>query len=228
MEMVQIINNISTDYINNINCYQQNQQKCIENTKYIGKSDKDYVVSNKGELFHTYFKEFRSSIKGDFLDTDKRLEDLSYKYKDLCDEIKNEGLNEDKENEKLQSMNHVFKMMTNMVVSQQAFIAKSNEIHDHLVAELHKDIINNPDKAKHNNILENHEKVMKTLNQLENNLLTYANIYYESFINKIKTNLVDESIYTSLTVMKNYNLLPTSYYDTRNTIDNIYEEIKNL
>lgn len=185
-------------------------------------------MSKESEEFHIYFKEFRTSIKGDFLDTDKRLEDLSYKYKELCDEIKNEGLNEDKENEKLQNMNHVFKMMTNMVVSQQAFIAKSNEIHDHIVAELHKNIIDNPDKAKHNSILENHDKVMKTLNQLENNLLNYANIYYESFINEVKTNLVDKSIYKSLTIMKNCNVLPTSYYDTRNIIGNIYEEIKNF
>lgn len=65
---------------------------------------------------------------------------------------------------------------------------------------------------------------MEKLNKAEKNLLNCANVYYEAFINSIKNTSIDEAIYNSLKEMKSDDLLPMSYYDTKDVIDTIYEE----
>lgn len=223
-----MVGSINTSYKSEINYYPQknvlyNKTECYDKT-----INEDYQPSANSEQFHTYFTEFRKVIKGSdthsYMDVDKNLESLSYKYKELSDAIDNRELDENEKNEKLGSLNHVFEIMNKMVVSNQAFSAKSDEIHRHLIAKISKDIIDNPDKEIHNKILMNHDKIMEKLNNAEKNLLNCANVYYEAFINSIKNTSIDEAIYNSLKEMKSDDLLPMSYYDTKDVIDTIYEE----
>lgn len=223
-----MVSGINTSYKSEINYYPQKNAVYNKTECYNETSNENYQPSVNSEQFHTYFTEFRKAIKASdnhsYLDVDKNLESLSYKYKELYEAIDNEELDENEKNEKLGSLNHVFEMMSKAVVSNQAFSAKSDEIHRHLIAKISKDIINNPDKEIHNKILMNHDKVMEKLDKAEKNLLNCANVYYESFINSIKNTSIDEAIYNSLKEMKSDDLLPMSYYDTKDVIDNIYEE----
>jgi len=203
---------ISTDnYINNVNYY---QKKNVNNDK-TEKADKkfeDYLGSDEFVKsddfsfdFNTFFGKFISITKEN-LSRDEKVEKLSYKYKEIYDDINKDNLDENQKNEKLDSLNRMFKCSMNNILSNDAFIAKSNQIHDRLVADLNKYVFVNPDKEKHNNILKNDKMVNEYLNNLQETLINYADIYYEFFINDIKSNSVEKSIQNSFEKMRKTNL----------------------
>ena len=215
-----MINNILANrgYTNNIDFYQQkniynDKQKTKESSNF--KDSFELSDSAISEAFDTYFMKFMGAIKAG-INTEEKIESLSYKYKEFYDEIiNNNNLSDNNKNEKIQGLNHMFKCVLTSSVSNDAFIAKSNQIHDRLVADLNKDIIVNPDKEKHHNILKNDKIVTEYLNNLDKILTYNANIYYESFINDIKTNSVKDSVKNAFAKMED------EYYNAKDKAEEL-------
>ncbi len=215
-----MINNILADrnYTNNVNIYQgKNIYSDKQKTSESGNINDYFELSNsaKTESPNNYLMKFMHTIKAS-MNTDERVESVSYKYKEFYDDIiDNNNLSENDKNEKIQGLNYIFEHVLESIISQDVFVAKSNEIHDFLIADLNKYIIVNPDKEKHNNILKNHKTVTNYLNNIEKILKDYSHIFYESFISDIKNNSVDESFQNSLKKMKYYDHTSMSYDDAK-------------
>lgn len=214
-----MINSILDNCINKVNYYQPkiyNNNKVEKNDKnienYLKYGNKDESITSEQRL--DFLLEFTRSIHNNNLkksDIDKKLENLSYKYKEIYDQINKKNLSEDERNKNIENLNLTLKMVVEMEVSNKAFVAKSNEIHDFIIADISKYVTVNPEKEKHDNILKNHTTVTNYLDNLEKTLKDYSDIFYESFINDIKNNSVDKSFKNSLEKMKAYDQMSISY-----------------
>lgn len=158
----------------------------------------------------------------------ERLESLKITKKESEKPVNKKNLSEDERNKNIENLNLTLKMVVEMEVSNKAFVAKSNEIHDFIIADISKYIIANPDKEKHNNILKNHTTVTNYLDNLEKTLKDYSDIFYESFINDIKNNSVDKSFKNSLEKMKAYDQMSISYKDAKVKAANLSKKLTKM
>jgi len=154
-----------------------------------------------------YATEFRRTRKArSEVNVEENIKSLSNKYKELYDNIINTNMCENEKYKRLQGLNYVFKCSVESEMSNDAFVAQSNEIHDYLLADFYTGLSINPDKEKYSNILKYKKATVDYLSNLKETLENFADVYYESFINDIKTNSVKDSVKNCFVKMgKEYN-----------------------
>jgi len=200
---------------NNNNIIEQQSKKTV-NIDDLEHGDVIGVSDSPSEYFVKCFKEMATTRIGKWGDSEQSgieagVKGISYKYKELLDEINDKGLEDNVKKHEIDTLNDVFACLVEKDFSIMAFDAKNNEEYDYHTAVLSKNNIVNTDKDTYDNIIRNHNSVLSSLDKLENILKGYGRVYCEAFIDNLQNNSAEEAAGKSFEKIRNYSIDGISY-----------------
>jgi len=201
------------DFGNNCNVIAQNIGiNDIKNNNVIS------VSEFPDESFLKFFRELsttRIGKAGEITrnDTETIIKDISCKYKELLDELESEDLDYNQKGRKTEILNNAFSELVQQEFSSGVFIAKENEERDYHIANSNKNSIFNYDNEVYNNVIKNHNRILASLDKLENIMNNYGKNYCNAFIDNIKNNSVEDAFNKSFEEIRSNNISNISYDD---------------